>query len=243
MAYSYRSRRKARKLAKKSKQNFITSLFLIALLSFGAIKWILPNLVNGVGFVKNKLSSQPKISTDISESSTLAPPVLNIPYEATNTAQIDIKGYSAPHSKVAIFLDDEKKDTVEVSSEGGFEVKAVKLVLGTNNIYGKSIDEKNQESLPSKTLRVIYDNENPKLTISEPEDGKKIEGGDKKIKISGTTEANTQVYVNGSQIIVNKDGAFSSEQNLNDGENNFNIKAVDSATNTTEQSRKVTYQP
>lgn len=242
MAYSYHSRRSAKKLAKKSKQNFIISLILIVFLFYITLKWLLPNFVNGISFLKNKLFPAKKITVDSGSNSTLAPPVLNIPYEATNTAQINIKGYATPHSKVAIFLEDEKKDTADVSDDGSFEIKNLTLSLGTNNIYGKSVDE-NGESLPSKNFKIFYDNEKPSLTINEPEDNKNIKGGDKKIKISGKTEIGVKITVNDNQIIVDKDGNFSAEQNLNDGDNNFSIKAVDQASNTTEIMRKVIYQP
>lgn len=240
MAYKYRSARTAKRLARKSRRNFIISLILIAFLLYATLNWVLPFLVNGVGLLKNTLRPTKKNEVTV-EDSTLAPPVLNIPYEATNTAQIDIRGYGSTNSKVEIFLDDEKKDSVEVSDDGTFEIKNIQLVLGTNNIYGKSIADNNKESLPSKNLKIIFDNEKPKLDISEPEDGKKITGGDKKVKIAGNTEPGASVYINDSQIIVDKDGNFSSEQLLNDGDNNFDIKTIDAATNTTEIIRKVIY--
>lgn len=243
MAYRYRSARSAKKLARKSKRNFLVTLFLIALLIYGAFIWILPSLINGMIVVKNFTHPTQKVTTESSKNSSLAPPVLNIPFEATNTAQINIKGFGTPNSKVAIYLDDDKKDTVEVSSDGTFESSNISLVLGTNNIIGKSIDENNNESLPSKNLKIIYDNEKPKLDISEPQDDKKIQGGDKKIKIAGRTETGAQVYINDSQIIVDKDGNFSSEQILNEGDNNFSIKAIDKSSNDTEISRKVSYTP
>lgn len=243
MAYRYRSRRSARRLARKSKRNFTITLILIAVLIYTTIAWILPFLINGIGFVKSNLAPSKKVVVNTSQNSSLSPPVLNIPYEATNTAQINIRGYGTPNSKVVLFLDDDKKDAVEVLDDGSFELKNVQLVLGINNIYGKSIDDNSQESLPSKTLKVIYDNEAPILNISEPEDGKKIQGTDKKVKISGTTESNAQIYINGSLTIVNKDGNFLSEQTLNEGDNNFNIKAVDSAYNVAEIQRRVNFSP
>lgn len=243
MAYRYRSRYKVRKLARKSKRNFVVTLFLIALLLYATLNWALPSLINGVGFVKNIIKPSMKVATETNLNSSLAPPVLNIPYEATNSAQIDIKGYGTPQSSVAIYLDDEKKDTVDVSSGGVFEFKDISLKLGTNNIYGKSIDEDNKESLPSKLIKIIYDNEKPLLNVKEPEDNKKIQGGDKKIKVAGSTEAGAQIFINESLIIVDQDGNFSSELPLNEGENNFNIKAVDKASNSTEVLRQVTYAP
>lgn len=241
--YKYRSRRQVRKLASSSKRNFLITLFLVALLLYGALIWILPQFINGISFVKNAVNPEKKVINEKSKNSSLPPPVLSIPFEATNTAEINIRGYGTPNSKLAIYLDDEKKETVEISEDGTFEFKNISLVLGINNIYGKSIDEENLESLSSKNIQIIFDNEEPALTIKEPEDDKKIQGGDKKIKITGNTEADSQIFINDSQAIVDKDGNFSSEQSLNDGENTFNIKALDKASNFTEVSRKVTYQP
>jgi len=243
MAYKYRSRRSYKKLVKTSQRNFVITLILIALLGYITINWLLPYFVNGIGFVKNILSSSKKVVTENPSYSSLAPPVLNIPYEATNTGQINIKGYGSPNSKVAIFLDDTKIDTVNVSEDGSFEAKDIQLTLGTNNIFGKSIDDRNQESLPAKLIKIIYDNEKPKLVVNEPEDGKKIQGGDKKVKISGTTEVGAKLFISDNQIIVDKDGNFSSEQVLNDGDNIFNIKAIDEAYNITEVSKRVVFQP
>lgn len=241
MAYKYSSRRSTRRIARKSKRNFIISLILIALLIYSTIAWILPSFINGLGFIKNIFKPSQKISSKI-EDSTLAPPVLNIPYEATNTAQITISGYSTPKSNIVIYVDDEIKGTTEALEDGRFEITDVQLSLGTNNIYGKTKDEK-MESLPSKTIRIIFDNEKPILNINEPEDGKKIQGGDKKVKVSGQTEAGAFIFINGNQAVVDKDGNFTSEQTLNDGDNIFTIKAQDSASNITEIQRRVNYTP
>lgn len=243
MAYNYNSRRQIRKLSRQSRRNFIVTLFLIVILLYVTLVWILPFIINGTSIVKNFFHPSKKITNDISTNSTLAPPILNIPYEATKTAQINITGYGSPNSKVAIYLDDDKKNTVDVSTDGAFEFKNISLVLGTNNIFGKSIDDKNFESLPSKKFQITYDNVSPSLNISEPEDGKKIQGGDKKIKIAGNTEPGVQVFVNDSQVIVDRSGNFSLELPLNEGDNDFNIKAQDTALNFTEISRKVIYNP
>lgn len=237
--YKYRS---IKRYQKKSKRRFLTTIIIILVLFYVTFTWILPFLIGGVGFVKNFTNPSRKVITP-SDQTTLAPPVLNIPYEATNTAQIDIAGYASPGAKVGLFLDDDKKQTVDVSGDGSFKFSDVSLSLGTNNIYGKSIDEKNQESLPSKTLVIIFDNEKPNLDISEPADNTIINGGEKKVKISGKTEAGVLVYVNGNQVIVDKDGNFATIQDLNEGDNNFDIKATDAATNSNEVSRKVIFHP
>lgn len=242
MAYRYTSRRSAKRLARRTKNNFILTLIVTGLLIYATITWVLPFFIGGIGFVKNFINPAEKKIPSISEASSLAPPVLNIPYEATNSAQISIKGYGVPNSKVKIYVDDQDQ-TVDVSSDGSFTAEDVTLSLGTNNIYGKTIDENGKESLPSKTIKIQYTYDKPNLTINQPEDNKTIQGGDKKITISGKTDQGDKIFINGSQIIVGSDGSFSSDQPLNDGDNIFDIKAVDNASNTTETQRKVTYTP
>ena len=63
------------------------------------------------------------------------------------------------------------------------------------------------------------------------------------MKISGKTEVGAKIIINGNQVIVNSEGNFSSDNILNDGENIFNIKAVDSASNYAEISRVVNFTP
>ncbi len=237
--YQYR---KFRKLQNNNKQNFFITIIIIISLLYIALFWILPNLIGGVGFIKNLITPAKKI-VNSSEQATLAPPVLNIPYEATNTAQININGYASPGSKVKLFLDDDKKQTVDVSGDGSFNIQDVTLSPGQNNIYGKTVDEKGLESLPSKTLSVIYDNEKPNLNINEPEDNKVINGGDRKVKISGKTEIRANIFINGAQVVVDLNGNFQSIQDINEGNNDFDVKAVDKALNETEISRKVIYHP
>lgn len=243
MSYKYRSRRSAKRLASKSRRNFLFTLIIIAILVYSTITWILPFLINGLGFIKNIIQPLQKPQSSLSENAALAPPVLNIPYEATNTGQIDIRGYGNPNSKINLYVDDEKKQTVSVESDGSFKLEKISLNLGTNNIYAKTLDEENRESLPSKLLKIIFDNEKPNLTVNEPEDGKKIQGGDKKIKISGKVDPGIKVFVNENQIIVDKDGNFTTDSALNDGNIILTIKAVDPASNFTEVQRTVTYNP
>lgn len=184
----------------------------------------------------------PKVMTPKStQNSSLAPPVLNIPYEATNSAEIDIHGFASPNSRVRLYLDDEPLETVDVSSDGSFTFENVALYLGRNNIYGTTLDEKDKESLPSKTIKLIFDSEKPSLIVSEPENNRKIQGGDKKVKVSGKTEPGAKVFVNNMQAIVNGDGSFSIDQPLNDGDNTIFIKAQDSALNISEIQRTVNY--
>lgn len=240
MAYKYRSRRAVKRLKRKSKRNFLITLVILGLLVYATINWILPYFIGGIGIVQNVIKP-PKQNIE-SNKSLLAPPVLNIPFEATASSMISISGFSIPNSKVTLFLDDETKDTVNVASDGSFIFENVPLVLGTNNIYGKTSDG-SKESSPSKTIRLIYDNEKPLITLFEPEDGKTIQGGDKKVKVSGKTEASAKVFLNDAQVVVDQNGNFATDIPLNDGDNAISIKASDTASNTTELQRRVIFQP
>lgn len=212
-------------------------------MTYSTLNWILPNFINSIGFVKNIINPSQKNIIQSVDTVTLAPPVLNIPYEATNTAQIDIKGYGTPLSRVKLYLDDNPQQTVDVSADGSFIMENVSLNIGTNNIYGKTSGENNQESLPSKTIKLYYIHDKPRLVINEPEDDKKIQGGDKKVRVSGKTDPGVKIFVNDSQTIIDKDGNFSLDQPLNEGDNTIFIKAVDMATNITEIQREITYNP
>lgn len=241
MANKYYSRRSARKVARKSRRNFIVTIFIIVLLGYLTLVWILPFLINSIGLIKNAVQPPKKAAANASVNSSLAPPVLNIPYEATNSAQINIKGYATPQSKVKLYLDDAAQQTIDAGNNGDFNFQNIVLSLGTNNISAKTIDGSGNESLASKTIKVVYDNQTPTLTLTAPEDNKTVQGGDKKVTVSGNTDPNNRVFINETQIILDKDGNFSSDQVLNDGDNIISVKAVSPTSNSTEIQRKVTY--
>ena len=240
MAYRYRSRRAVKRLKRKSKRSFVITLAVVGFILYATINWILPYFIGGISIVKNVI--KPPKQNIKQDKSAIAPPVLNIPFEATASSIISIKGFSTPNSKVALYIDDEAKETVNAGSDGSFLFENVPLILGTNNIYGKTLDG-DKESLPSKTIRLIYDNEKPFITLDEPQDNKIIQGGEKKVKVSGKTEVNTKVFLNDSQIVVDKDGNFQNDLSINEGDNTITIRAVDVASNTSEVQRRVTYTP
>lgn len=240
MAYKYRSNQSPSKYARRSKRNFIITLLIIGALAYITITWILPTLIGGLGFLNSLIKPTSKVSTQ--EEATLAPPVLNIPYEATNKVVITIEGYAVPSSKVTIFVDEQEAGSTTTSEDGSFKVEEVSLNIGTNNIYGKTSDGRG-ESLPSKTIKVIFDDEKPLLEISEPEDGKEISGGDRKVNVSGKTDPSAQIFVNDIRVVVNSDGSFTTTYSLNDGENILTIKALDQASNDQEIVRRVIFQP
>lgn len=238
---SYKPRR-LRRLSKRNRKNLFVTIILSIIILYAAVVWLLPNFIKGVGLVTSLGKPQSSKAVAISENPQLAPPVLNIPFEATKTSQINIEGYATPNSKVKLFLDDKEVGTENVSDEGKFLLKGLPLSLGTNNIYGKTVAEAGKMSLSSKIIKVTYDNEQPPLELLNPPDGLELHG-DRKVTVEGTTEPQAKVYINDNQVIVDKDGKFKVEQSLNDGENIFVVKSIDPASNETSKQRIVKFIP
>lgn len=233
--------RSLKRLENKSRNRLILSIILIIGIGYFIISWGLPVLIGSLSFL-NKYKPQQEVVESI-EDTAIAPPVLNIPFEATSSPTIKILGYSQPNSKVEIYFDDELKSTVETGSEGNFTTEEIELALGTNNIYGKTVNEKGNKSLPSKNIKLIFNNEKPILDNIEPQDNHQIKGGDRKVRVSGKTDPNNSVTINGLTVILNGDGSFVKEMPLNDGENTITIIASSQTGSTAEIQRKVIYSP
>lgn len=231
--------RSIRRMERKSQKNIFISFIVAVVIIYSLVTWGLPALVGSLSFFnKFKPTTKPNPA---SETTVIAPPVLNIPFEATNSSSIKISGYSTPKHKVEIYIDDELKNTAEVAEDGSFKTDEILLNFGTNNIYGKSVNEDGVKSLASKTIKLTYSNEKPKLEITEPTDGQQIKGGDKRINVSGKTDPQNILTVNGNTVIVNGDGNFSKTLDINEGDNIISIIATDSVGNSTQIERKVTY--
>lgn len=237
---SYRNR-SSRRLAKKTHQRFLTTLIIIIILFYVLFTWVLPSFIGGLGTVTGLFKHTAKMES-VAENPNLAPPVLNITYEATNSAKINITGFAASSAKVKIFLEDELVSTTTAEDNGTFLAKDISLSLGTNNIYGKTEDEKGKESFASKTIKLIYDNEKPNLEILQPTDNQTI-SGERKITVSGKTEPNITVTINGEQAIIDSEGKFTHQFQLSDGSNTITTITKDTAGNETTVARNVTFNP
>lgn len=237
MSYQLRSNRR---IVNKAKKRFIYTIIFCLFLLYATITWILPSVIGGVSSISQKFKKPLPVEKSVAEDATMAPPVINIPYESTNSAQINISGYSTPGNKVEIYLNDSLDQTIDVDSNGLFTAVDVSLNDGTNTVYGKTVDN-DKRSLASKTLNVVLNSSKPKLNISEPNDGKEINGGDKKVTVSGKTDLDSKVYINDGQVIISKDGSFTTSISLNDGDNIITIKAVNEALTSTIVELKVIY--
>lgn len=237
----YYQPRSVKKTEKRLRRNLILTILVIFSITYAAFTWGIPALIGSLS-VFNKLKPETK-KEKITENSAIAPPVLSIPFEATNSAHLPISGYASSNSEIEIFLDEQSVSKIKTEGDGGFKTDPIILSLGTNNITAVTINEKGEKSFPSKNIRLIFSNEKPKIEVSEPADGKVVQGGDKKTTISGKTDPTNSVTVNGSTVIVNSDGQFQTTVELSDGDNIVIVIATNNVGNTTQIQKKVTYIP
>jgi transcriptional regulator with XRE-family HTH domain len=81
----------------------------------------------------------------------------------------------------------------------------------------------------------------PTLVIFEPNDGLIV--NDVSVKIRGQTSEQTQVYMNGSVVLINPDGTFEADLVLRPGENKLTLTAVNTYSKTTTINRTIFYTP
>ncbi len=225
----------------KARNRIIIAILAVIFLGYFFLTWGLPALVGGLTYITH-FNSKPVVKNASDEDIAIPPPVLNIPYEATNTATISMNGYTTPDTKVEIYLDDELKTTADVKSDGSFQTTELSLSIGTNNIFGKTVIG-DKKSLGSKNIKLYYDSEKPKLSISSPTDNQEIKGGDKKVRVVGNTDPQNSVTINGSTVIVNGAGDFATDININEGDNTITVTGTNRFGNSFSVERKVKYLP
>jgi hypothetical protein len=168
-------------------------------------------------------------------------PALAAPVPATFSAQIDIKGYTEAGSTVTLLLNGSQHQETTSADDGSFTLP-VSLGEGENQISAFAKDAAGNESAESKAYTVVFDSEAPKLDIIEPQEGQQIELRKNQItSITGVTEKNAKVYINGRMTLADSEGAFKSSYQLQEGENKIMIEAVDQAGNKTSKELTVNF--
>lgn len=232
------SSRLGRKKLKQAYLKIFSAITFSILLVLAVIYLGIPGLVKLSGFLGNFRSSSEPVTTF--DTTPPFPPRLESISEATNSAQILIKGLSEPGSTVELFLNGETYKKVLASKDGAFEAKIV-LEEGENRILAQATDNANNVSQPSQTLFITYRKSGPKLEVSEPKDNANFKGKDRTINIQGFSDPEATVTINDRYVILNPDGSFSYPYSLSEGENLLKIVAIDLAGNETVVERKVNY--
>lgn len=238
-AQQTRLSRTSEKQNKKQTLYFTIATILIigALLQFG------PTLVNTFGNIIYTFRGNTEEKDQINGSVLINPPILRDIPSASQESLISFKG-TAPdkNGTVEIYVNDELADEVKIGDNTIFDVKDIVLASGNNLIKSRFV-KKDKTSSFSDTVVVSYLKEKPKLEVSTPSDNSNFTKADKNIAVKGKTDPDNTVNVNGFRAIVEADGEFSYQLQLNDGENIINIEAHNPAGATTLTTLKVNYTP
>lgn len=235
--------RYSRLASREEKKNIRSAAFYIAL-TVGALLLILffglPILGKFAGIIHDlRTSNQPVDTTD---TTAPAPPILDRPPEVTNSINIEITGRSEGGATIKLFVND-KEEEVLANNEGRFSYKWA-LWDGENKISAKARDKAGNESGESEKFTVLYDNDEPELEITSPEDGKEFFGSkERQVTIQGKTESGSSITINDRIVAVDEDGGFAFVTTLVEGDNQFTLKAADKAGNSTEKSLTLKFTP
>jgi hypothetical protein len=169
------------------------------------------------------------------------PPRIITTYEATPSATIKLSGYSESGTTVTLFRNVDKVTEAVADNDGNFTFPTLELEKGDNNIYVVSKDTAGNESQPSQTITIVYDDEAPELSLSSPNEGAKYFDDEREILVAGETDPDADVKVNGYVVVVDTKGNFVKRLLLNEGENEITVVSKDKAENKIEKKVKVSY--
>jgi hypothetical protein len=231
--------RLSRRLEKKSRKNFLLKLFGIFIILFILVKYGIPLLANFSLFI-SQIGKKDELSNS-KQNTYISSPILNPLPTATNSAKIVISGSASKSQEIFLYINNELLDKQQADEKGTFSFSE-ELNNGNNEIKVRA-KQNNAESDFSEADNIVYLNKSPQLTIDTPTDGQKFLKGDENIQVTGKTDPNTSVTINGFFATIDENNQYAYTLNLKSGDNNIQIVAVDNAGNKTEKSIKINYSP
>ena len=173
--------------------------------------------------------------------SLILPPILDPIPAATKSASLALTGSGEKDRTIIIYVNEKEEEKLPVGADGTFQTLLTGLSEGPNTISARTTDNKENTSDLSNVLTVIVKKSPPILEVNDPEDGTTVTGDTNKVSVTGNTEENTSVSINGRVVVVRGDNSFSYDYPLNEGENRLTVVATDIAGNATSVQRTVTY--
>lgn len=237
MAEFKRSRLKTKEEQEITKKTIflgvITLLIFISLLVFGLPLLIKLSIILGEARVQKAKQTQEKV---------IPPPQprLILPFEATNSAQINISGLSEKGISVELLKNDVSLNKVQANENGEFEFGNIDLDKGGNRFTAVAISQDGVSSEPSKSIDIVLDTEPPAITMINPsEDKLSVDYAD--FDVVGKTDVGASVMVNGRVAMIDDQGKFKIKLQLSAGKNNVDIVASDLAGNQTKKTIEISY--
>lgn len=213
---------------------------LTVILIGGIFVFGLPTVAKFAAFLTDlRKSGEP---VEINDTTPPAPPRLDTLPEATNKTRIEVSGESEPGATVILSFNEDPQEVL-ADSEGSFRF-TFELNDGPNTLIASAKDPSGNESQKTEGVTIIFDDEEPSLSINSPSEGASFFGSkQRQVVVEGTTDSEASLSINDRFVLVEEDGSFAFATTLSEGENTFNLKAQDKAGNQTEKSLKVNFAP
>jgi hypothetical protein len=169
-------------------------------------------------------------------------PVLTQVPNAIKNKNINLSGYAQEGNTVKIFINGPEKGSTVADGEGKFTFDNLELIKGRNTIFLKSIDNTNNESDPSNTYIINFDEDAPKIDIVSPKKDELIKNLDSRVTIKGKLNEKATLTINDQIAIVKSDLTFEHTLGVKEGKTEVKIKAIDEAGNEKEEKIIINYQ-
>lgn len=231
--YSYRQSLKKDEVKTYKKIGLILVGFFVIVL---IIYFMGTTFLNALAFLSNGTTDSDKQNTSI--SLPLLTPVLDALPEATNSDTLTILGETTSDVTVTLVVNGKEVGKSEADSSGSFKFENIKLVVGENLIKVTASNDAGESEETTATVRV--DKTRPGLAVTNPVDGASLPSSTKNVNVTGSTEADAVVHINGSQTIVDSAGKFSFTLPVAPGANAIEATSTDLAGNITTVKLSVT---
>ncbi|HSW89694.1 MAG TPA: hypothetical protein VLH19_02375 [Patescibacteria group bacterium] len=185
-----------------------------------------------------------KITVDNQSSVPPSKPFLEQPFNATNSAQISLRGVAQSGSKILLFQNNSQIQESTASDDGSFTFDNITLATDSNVFNAYAENEKGLRSTPSESITIAYITKAPSLAIDSPADGTVITASKQNpITIKGKTDPGSKILIQDQVTFVSSDGSFSGQVQLVQGVNAIVVKAINAATLETDQTLNLRYIP
>ncbi|MFA6250484.1 MAG: hypothetical protein WC686_03150 [Candidatus Shapirobacteria bacterium] len=165
------------------------------------------------------------------------PPRMVLPFEATNTAKININGFAEANVWVELLKNDVSIGKTQVGDTGEFRFGEIELNEGENEFSSIATTDDGGSSEVSKIVKITFDDKAPEFEMLNPKEAElTVDSAD--FDVIGKSEKGVSVSINGRMAMVDDEGGFKLKIQLNAGKNNVEVVVKDLAGN--EQKKKIT---
>ncbi|MCL4360083.1 Ig-like domain-containing protein [Patescibacteria group bacterium] len=238
MAYSRLSRFEEKRQKRRLIYSLLGSVAILAFIFFFGFK-----LLVNFSVLLEKFQGGSGTSATQSASVNILPPALDPLPEATNSADLTVTGKGQPGLTVILYANGTEASRLPVDSTGLFRTVYTADGDGAQTISAKLTDNKGNVSDLSNIISTTVKRSKPTLTIDQPGENATVNGDPNTTTVSGKTDPEDTVTINGRVAVVRDDGSFSYTIQLNEGDNILTATATDTAGNETTVERHVSYHP